>query len=165
MNKMFAFTLIFGVLISKSASSSIRNEESMYIETTYRGVKVHGNWCGPGHGGSAKKNIPTTDMLDFICRMHDLCYEMHGSINCKCDNEFIRRAQRIQDPKLKRVAKTMINYINSSPCVGPVIIPWLCVKCHQIPHAKVCGPSACKKCISKTPVTGKAKSNVKKYSC
>jgi len=31
---------------------------------------IHGNWCGPGHGGG-----PCVDVIDRACRRHDLAYE------------------------------------------------------------------------------------------
>ena len=36
----------------------------------FRGrLRLHGNWCGPGHGGG-----PCVDALDCACRRHDRAY-------------------------------------------------------------------------------------------
>lgn len=36
-----------------------------------RGIKVYGNWCGPGHSGPGKP----VDAIDACCKQHDLCYD------------------------------------------------------------------------------------------
>lgn len=48
------------------------------------GLPVHGNWCGPGHGGG-----PVRDELDGLCKNHDECYSEHGYFDCGCDNGLI----------------------------------------------------------------------------
>ncbi|ELU5588530.1 hypothetical protein SCB17_003049 [Clostridium perfringens] len=36
-----------------------------------RGVKVYGNWCGPGHSGPGAP----VDEIDACCKKHDYCYD------------------------------------------------------------------------------------------
>lgn len=49
------------------------------------GLPVHGNWCGPGHGGTSHNNPPPTDAVDAACMRHDLCYNEKGYFSCECD--------------------------------------------------------------------------------
>lgn len=62
-----------------------------YTETTPQQVygkglriPIWGNWCGPGYG----EGIPK-DVLDSLCKQHDLCYVSEGYWNCQCDRDFI----------------------------------------------------------------------------
>lgn len=48
------------------------------------GFPVHGNWCGPGHGGGEP-----VDPLDEACKRHDECYADSGYFDCKCDTQLI----------------------------------------------------------------------------
>ena len=55
------------------------------VEPQSGGLPVHGNWCGPGHGGG-----PATDAVDAVCRTHDQCYGRSGYFDCRCDRDLIR---------------------------------------------------------------------------
>jgi hypothetical protein len=48
------------------------------------GIPVHGNWCGPGHGGGTP-----IDGLDSACKIHDQCYEKNGYFDCDCDDQLL----------------------------------------------------------------------------
>lgn len=130
------------------------------------GIKVHVNWCGPGHGGSVENDLPFTDNLDCICRTHDLCYSKYGTLNCECDNLFVRETKQIKNPKLELVAKPMAGYFSSSPCVGPVEVPGFCTKCTKLPIlGKKCGPVPCIKCAKKAPAITSLKVNINRFEC
>lgn len=52
-------------------------------------LPIWGNWCGPGHGGGAAK-----DLLDSACRAHDKFYAKKGYFNCSCDRTLIATIKR-----------------------------------------------------------------------
>lgn len=45
-------------------------------------IPIWGNWCGPEYGSG----VPI-DILDSICRTHDLCYGSRGYHKCSCDED------------------------------------------------------------------------------
>lgn len=47
-------------------------------------LPIHGNWCGPGHGGGIAK-----DRLDACCRTHDKCYGARKYFACSCDRNIV----------------------------------------------------------------------------
>ncbi|SDZ25036.1 hypothetical protein [Thermoactinomyces sp. DSM 45892] len=53
------------------------------------GLPVHGNWCGPGHGGDSWNNPKPKDNLDHRCMEHDLCYAKVGYFHCTCDRNLL----------------------------------------------------------------------------
>ena len=50
---------------------------------------VHGNWCGPGHGGG-----DPVDALDEACKRHDECYKKED--HCGCDEVLIDEISGLQ---------------------------------------------------------------------
>eukprot|EP01113_Clastostelium_recurvatum_P024731 TRINITY_DN2953_c0_g2_i1.p1 TRINITY_DN2953_c0_g2~~TRINITY_DN2953_c0_g2_i1.p1 ORF type:complete len:185 (-),score=32.68 TRINITY_DN2953_c0_g2_i1:122-640(-) len=55
-------------------------------------MKVHGHYCGPGHGDPTYK-MEALDAIDEVCKAHDQCYDtkFNGFYNdCYCDHVFIR---------------------------------------------------------------------------
>ena len=42
-------------------------------------------WCGPGHGSGTP-----IDILDKVCKNHDMCYRSVGYHKCSCDKTFLR---------------------------------------------------------------------------
>jgi hypothetical protein len=51
-------------------------------------LPVYGNYCGFGHGDPTG-NTPPIDMVDAVCREHDLCYSLLGDFDKQCDRHFI----------------------------------------------------------------------------
>jgi hypothetical protein len=51
-------------------------------------LPVYGNYCGFGHGDPTG-NTPPIDMVDAVCREHDLCYGLLGDFDKQCDRHFI----------------------------------------------------------------------------
>ncbi len=75
-------------------------------------VPVHGNWCGPGHGGG-----PPTSRLDAACREHDQCYERRGYFDCGCDLELLKAAERLTgDAGEVAAALAIIHWYETAPC-------------------------------------------------
>ncbi len=133
------------------------------MHTTERiNIPLHGNWCGPGHGGSRKNMIRAIDKLDRICRTHDLCYERYGFANCKCDVDMVKSIRRSNLKGSNRAkAVVMAGALNKSPCFGPVRLNFLCRKCKWF----LCWVEPCKKCFSRWPSAGRMKWLVSKYKC
>jgi hypothetical protein len=52
------------------------------------GLKFYGNYCGPGHGDPTGITPPIDD-VDAVCRAHDRCYQIAGSLACSCDRALI----------------------------------------------------------------------------
>lgn len=85
-------------------------------------IPVHGNWCGPGHGGG-----PPKDALDQACMHHDKCYDDKGYFNCECDGDLVSRIDRALlegriPPRLKPKALLIRQYFANSPCARYVTI-------------------------------------------
>jgi hypothetical protein len=49
---------------------------------------VYGNYCGFGHGDPSGKT-PPIDAVDAVCRAHDLCYQLRGDFDRRCDRNLI----------------------------------------------------------------------------
>ncbi|SOC45109.1 hypothetical protein [Salinicoccus kekensis] len=64
-------------------------------------LPVWGNWCGPGHGGGGTK-----DVLDNICKQHDLDYRDYGYFDCGSDKRLMSRIIA-QTYKMKFLEKQM----------------------------------------------------------
>lgn len=64
------------------------------VNTYNRGIrlKIHGNWCGPGHGAveGYYADTPAVDVLDQGCKLHDICYLEKGSFDIECDRAFVK---------------------------------------------------------------------------
>lgn len=101
------------------------------------GIPIHGNWCGPGHGGG-----PAIDAVDAVCREHDLCYDREGYFDCGCNRELVNAmpAAIAQTPSSAgRLAGTVIRgFFNATPCACEVCVPFL--GCFKIPAPF---PAAC----------------------
>ena len=52
-------------------------------------LQLHGNYCGPGHGDLTKNPKPV-DILDAICRKHDIGYKKDGYFSRKANAEFVK---------------------------------------------------------------------------
>lgn len=52
-------------------------------------IPVHGNWCGPGYGGTKINSPKPIDTLDTGCMNHDLCYMKNGYYSKECDKQLI----------------------------------------------------------------------------
>ncbi|SHG13825.1 Phospholipase A2 [Microbulbifer donghaiensis] len=82
------------------------------------GVKVYGNWCGPGHSGGTP-----VDAVDRVCMKHDRCYSKKGYLNCDCDRELVRgMAKAVLSRGVSaagRIAGTAAaTYFSAAPCVS-----------------------------------------------
>ena len=90
------------------------------------GFPVHGNWCGPGHGGGQP-----IDTVDQACMEHDKCYDREGYWDCGCDSRLLGDLSRaITSSRLSpegRLAATAISaWFSAQPCVkwfGKIPIP------------------------------------------
>ena len=82
------------------------------------GVRLYGNWCGPGIGTS---DYPPIDPLDAACMRHDMCYIATGSVACECDVEFMRelRAIRYPNPDIQARGRAMSDALAMMPCDSP----------------------------------------------
>lgn len=128
---------------------SIRNE-----------IVVHGNWCGPGHGGSIDKDVPCVDYLDCMCRDHDLCYEAHGYFNCRCDQDLIHALRGLTDPKSVIIQL----FFSKNPCLKPGSALKTCTKCVTIWGRSICSPPhPCGFKCGMVPTL--SKSNLSGYAC
>lgn len=80
------------------------------------GIPVHGNWCGPGHGGGG-----ALDLLDGICRSHDKCYGSKGYFTCSCDDLLIKSIQYslpfMATMKERTKALAVSAYFHIQPCI------------------------------------------------
>lgn len=80
-------------------------------------VPVHGNWCGPGHGGG-----PALDLLDAACLRHDLCIRAAGApFDCACDLTFMDELRRgpWANPVIHQRARGVYEAISLVPCTDP----------------------------------------------
>ncbi len=77
-----------------------------------------GNWCGPGHPRDGE-NPPAVDMLDAVCRLHDLCYNKYGNKSCKCD-QMLLDAISISRPvtQMSKLEYAIMAYFGNSQCIG-----------------------------------------------
>lgn len=78
------------------------------------GLAVHGNWCGPGHGGG-----PALDVLDAACRRHDLCVGRAGAyFDCDCDLAFMTELRHLRWPSeaLYQKGRSVYEAIALTPC-------------------------------------------------
>ena len=94
------------------------NEFSRAMSDPARGgIPVHGNWCGPGHGGEHGDPI---DALDAACKLHDQCYDEKGYLACSCDRELqIGLSVLIsttKDPILKAKILAVKAWFTAAPC-------------------------------------------------
>ena len=95
---------------------------------TEGGIPIHGNWCGPGHGGGQP-----VDRLDEACMRHDQCYDRQGYLDCGCDQALVSeidRANAAGQLSGSTAAKAFLirAWFSNSPCVrhvriGNAIIP------------------------------------------
>jgi hypothetical protein len=57
----------------------------------FKCLPIYGNWCGPGHPGSAAP--PPVDVFDAACMRHDLCTA--SAPETLCDRAFITELHRL----------------------------------------------------------------------
>ncbi len=90
---------------------------SLFAATAEAGtaLPVHGNWCGPNHGGGA-----VLDPLDAACRRHDICIKGTRTFDCGCDLQFMDELRRRSWPSqaLYRKGRAVYEAIALVPCVG-----------------------------------------------
>ena len=83
---------------------------------------VHGNWCGPGHGGGE-----SIDAIDEACKVHDNCYGNKGYSDCGCDAQLIRALpgaiRDTPDAKAKRIGTLIRAYFSVAPCLCRTEVP------------------------------------------
>eukprot|EP00180_Rhodochaete_pulchella_P002020 Plantae.Rhodophyta-Rhodochaete_pulchella.ctg30468.p1 GENE.Plantae.Rhodophyta-Rhodochaete_pulchella.ctg30468~~Plantae.Rhodophyta-Rhodochaete_pulchella.ctg30468.p1 ORF type:complete len:129 (-),score=3.32 Plantae.Rhodophyta-Rhodochaete_pulchella.ctg30468:412-798(-) len=121
---------------------------SATLTVVRKGVPMHGNWCGPGHGGGTP-----VDEVDTACKDHDLCYRAHGYFNCKCDNELVSALAE----STKVIAGVVREYFSVAPCSGgrtASYVSW----CTYYPCHKWCAETF-------YPLTGVSKSSFDRYKC
>lgn len=82
------------------------------------GVRLYGNWCGPG---SSLYSFPPIDPLDAACLRHDMCYSATGTVSCECDVSFMRelRAMTYPNPDVEAIARGMYDALAMMPCNDP----------------------------------------------
>lgn len=95
--------------LPKTSSASIQI-------TPQLSIPVHGNWCGPGHGGG-----PAIDAIDAVCRTHDQCYGNHGYSDCRCDRNLItsmpRAIARTSSAAAKAKGAAIMTFFSVFPCL------------------------------------------------
>lgn len=83
----------------------------------------YGNWCGPGHPKDVNNAKEPIDILDSVCKKHDMCYVSKGDLNCGCDKDFADtlelglKQQQYQGAQVAMV-RSFRTYFKGSPCVG-----------------------------------------------
>lgn len=128
-------------------------------------IPIHGNWCGPGHGGG-----PAIDPIDAVCRTHDKCYDRRGYSDCRCDRGLIARMPRAiartnsVAAKLKGTAAAA--FFASIPCVCRTQVCAPCgVKTCKKRVRYPCGVKWCKKWGVPYPCGTKKCSKTVSYPC
>jgi hypothetical protein len=117
MNKRFTliaayFSFVGSILFGCASSDNhLGNVTDSNISIPY-----HGNFCGPGIPSlppstieervKALKAIKPVDILDRICKLHDICYAVNGYRNKKCDDDLV-----------ENIINRMPQYIPNN-CVG-----------------------------------------------
>jgi hypothetical protein len=116
------------------------------VEKKFDAPGVHGNYCGPMHGGG-KKTASPVDELDEACMRHDMCYGETGYFSCECDEDLVKEIKNMDDPST--MANAIKGIFSHTPCLKKVSIPLPCgVKCGMcrswgVPHP-CCKPKMCK---------------------
>ena len=90
------------------------------------GLRVYGNWCGPGHGSGQP-----IDDLDRACMEHDKCYGRKGYLDCECDGQLVKTLDRIiasgnVSPEARASALAIRGWFTVQPCVtwiGGIPVP------------------------------------------
>lgn len=88
-----------------------KKEESIQQSQPTNSRGVWGNWCGPDHPREFDINIETTDVLDAICKVHDICYYKKGYCDTDCNRDLldnINKADINWNKPLKKVASEII---------------------------------------------------------
>lgn len=75
--------------------------------STYNGLPIYGNYCGPGH---TSDDLEPIDFLDKQCKIHDECYAKNGYFNCDCDQALVDTLEAKID-RLSGVQKDTANAI------------------------------------------------------
>lgn len=91
---------------------------TLLAEAGANGLRLYGNWCGPG---TQLNNFPPIDPLDATCMQHDLCYATHGVGACGCDVAFMRelRAMSFPNGEIEVRARAMYDALAMMPCNDP----------------------------------------------
>lgn len=86
------------------------------------GIRLHGNFCGPG---TTNYDIAPTDALDHLCFLHDRCYQLSYRDNCWCDLEFVRASRELEPALLgtqQLFAQAIAFMFPYKPCIDEPLI-------------------------------------------
>ena len=88
--------------------SSIKDKEKPYntAEKIVPSQGYYGNFCGPGYPKIAYADtgeelrilhrIQPIDLIDRVCKLHDMCYSRFGNGNTQCDKDFLQNMELIK---------------------------------------------------------------------
>lgn len=94
-------------------------------------TQFYGNFCGAGHPKDVAGNIhirlealdkiPALDSIDYICKLHDMCYRLYENNLGWCDLNLIKVAQSatFQDADILEKCRNVSNAIASAFVVKP----------------------------------------------
>ncbi|PHS78472.1 MAG: hypothetical protein COB59_06800 [Rhodospirillaceae bacterium] len=108
MKKLILLSLFACFMISISAA-----------EAGNPGLRMYGNWCGPGNSMNTAAPI---DPLDMACRQHDVCYAQNDFARCGCDIGFMRQLRVLPypNPQIQIQARAMYDAVAVTPCDNPL---------------------------------------------
>jgi hypothetical protein len=106
-----------------ASASAVASKPSDGVELVQRDQRVHGNYCGPGHGDGV--SVPV-DSIDQACRSHDAAYAKNGYFDFGSDMQLIGtllKGQFTEDLNLKQrgiSAAVTMAFICLSPWSGMI---------------------------------------------
>lgn len=113
-------------------------------------LKVHGKWCGPGHGFKGRPK----DAVDAVCRLHDICCRRKGYgdpaekiQHCKCDRIIVRRMpsaiRRVRSSKGRVAGASIYAYFRNAPCWCKKRICITLPRCRKVRRCKTVRKRIC----------------------